>query len=409
MPSQNTFCILPFIHIEARTDGRLAPCCVSKNTLKRNDANDFHLAQDRLQDAYDSAEMQTLRNHLLSGVRDANCSACWNEEDSGRTSKRTDENRRFAAHAERVLSDGKPLPFPIFLDLKLGNKCNLKCRICGPDNSSKWMEESLKFSGKDYLQRCTEHLRSLPEAESRYKISHWPEVSDHFWQEFAALASTLERIDFFGGEPTLIERHYEILQFLADKGYAQNIRLQYSTNGTFFPEKAVTEIYHKFKSVTFGMSIDGLHERFEYQRFPASFENVRRTYELYVQHGFLPNVGMTVSAFTIFHITEDLHYWISAGARLHLNMLYMPPEFDISLLPPAAKKICAEKIDRFLEQTQEPAYILQQLKAVKNYMLREAGDGSARHLLKTIREIDGRRNQNFAAIFPEWHSILTGL
>ena len=35
-----------------------------------------------------------------------------------------------------------------FLDLKLGNICNLKCRICGSWSSSKWAQEEIKLGNK---------------------------------------------------------------------------------------------------------------------------------------------------------------------------------------------------------------------------------------------------------------------
>ena len=35
-----------------------------------------------------------------------------------------------------------------FVDLKLGNLCNLKCRICGSWSSSKWAKEEIDLLNK---------------------------------------------------------------------------------------------------------------------------------------------------------------------------------------------------------------------------------------------------------------------
>ena len=32
-----------------------------------------------------------------------------------------------------------------FIDFKLGNVCNLKCRICGSWSSSKWAQEEMDY------------------------------------------------------------------------------------------------------------------------------------------------------------------------------------------------------------------------------------------------------------------------
>ena len=39
----------------------------------------------------------------------------------------------------------------MFLDLKLGNICNLKCRICGAWSSNKWAQEEVATWGKNHI------------------------------------------------------------------------------------------------------------------------------------------------------------------------------------------------------------------------------------------------------------------
>lgn len=83
-----------------------------------------------------------LRQQFLAQERPATCQRCWNEEDAGRTSKRMHTLNRLQhmIQDESWDSQAKPLQF---LDLKLGNICNLKCRICGSWSSSTFAAEEL--------------------------------------------------------------------------------------------------------------------------------------------------------------------------------------------------------------------------------------------------------------------------
>jgi hypothetical protein len=59
------------------------------------------------------------------------CRKCWNEERAGPHQQTHAHLGQTQAHVPMLMTwtaDAKPL---MFLDLKLGNICNLKCRICG--------------------------------------------------------------------------------------------------------------------------------------------------------------------------------------------------------------------------------------------------------------------------------------
>jgi hypothetical protein len=46
--NKSTFCILPFIHLEARSDGFVAPCCMSQTFYKDSEGKPFHLSKNTL-------------------------------------------------------------------------------------------------------------------------------------------------------------------------------------------------------------------------------------------------------------------------------------------------------------------------------------------------------------------------
>ena len=62
-----TFCVLPFMHIEARADSLIAPCCMSTDFVRDEDGHPYTLVKDSLSEAWRSPYMNRLREDLKSG------------------------------------------------------------------------------------------------------------------------------------------------------------------------------------------------------------------------------------------------------------------------------------------------------------------------------------------------------
>ena len=107
-----------------------------------------------------------------------------------------------------------------FIDLKLGNICNLKCRICGSWSSSKWAIEEMEYLPKGANKK--DHI-----AYTWLKQGKWPEESPDFWENLKTLLPNIKYFEFTGGEPWLIEEHWELLKYAAKMGYSRNIDIHY--------------------------------------------------------------------------------------------------------------------------------------------------------------------------------------
>ena len=101
----------------------------------------------------------------------------------------------------------------------------------------------------------------------------WVRQNQKFWQEIDYLVDQIRYLEFTGGEPFMIEEHFNLLQRIVDKGIASNIEIHYNTNGTHFPEHA-EKIWSHFKTVEIAFSIDDVGPRFEYQRANALWYEV---------------------------------------------------------------------------------------------------------------------------------------
>ena len=82
------FCVLPWISLEASPIGTVRPCCLADNEIVDNAGNKFELSTASFLDIQTSDHMRRLREDFLAGKKPQTCRKCWNEERSGRTSKR---------------------------------------------------------------------------------------------------------------------------------------------------------------------------------------------------------------------------------------------------------------------------------------------------------------------------------
>ena len=81
---------------------------------------------------FDDKEQMRERDYWLSlprfrnGERPDGCQSCWQEEDAGKTSKRQNSIYKMKKSLKDWTPDSEPKLK--FIDFKLGNVCNLKCR-----------------------------------------------------------------------------------------------------------------------------------------------------------------------------------------------------------------------------------------------------------------------------------------
>ena len=373
------FCILPWINQEARTNGEIGVCCVMQETVP-----DMNLADGAtLKDAWDSKWLADLKEDFLAGEKPSACYNCWNEEKAGIDSKRLRELRKFPHHLED-LDHLKPKS----MDLKLGNICNTKCRICTGFASSQWVPEEIERDGE------TNQFAQL-----MGRLGRWPELNEQFWDDLESQIEEVESLEFFGGEPFLIKRHFEILQTLADKGRAKDISLSYNTNGSIFPEQHI-DLLSQFKDVQVLFSIDGVGERFNYIRHPGKFEDVM---ENYYKFRSVPkirtNIFYTVSLFNIMYMDELLEYQKENDieTEIHFNMVYVPHHISPKALPETAKKAITEK---FKDHTDH------RIQSTLNFMNQEDYDGYLDELVRQVQFSDKYRDESIAKTFPELYQYL---
>jgi MoaA/NifB/PqqE/SkfB family radical SAM enzyme len=285
----------------------------------------------------------------------------------------------------------------MFLDLKLGNICNLKCRICGSWSSSQFATEELNDMSPEIDKKSTFPYQML-------RAGAWPRENTQFWGQIDQCLDQIRYIEFTGGEPFMIREHFTMLQGIVDRGIAGNVEIHYNTNGTQYPEEAV-EIWKHFKTVEIAFSIDDLGSRFEYQRTNAVWkevvDNIARFRILREQH---PNIQLqccsTVNIFNVRYL-EDLALWISLQDFdfVYWNMMHDSWYFSIATLPNSAKEQIAEYLKNADTEYRE------EFDRIIDFMNKGASTDGFMTKMK-IQDLDRKRRQSLNSIAPELAALL---
>lgn len=333
------------------------PCCMWQGLPVGN------FNTQSLDEIWQGKPMQTLREQFRRGERPQGCTNCWRAEAAGYTSKRQNDNNRFKHHQENVTLDA-----PVYLDLKLGSLCNIKCRICSTQYSQKWRDDETKLFGSP-----------------RYDtVLGWLDESSPFWQDLEQIAPTIEFIDFTGGEPFLVKGHWLLLERLVELGVSNQISIHYNTNGTILPEQR--DLWQHFRYVEIAYSFDGVGPRFEYQRHPARWSTCEQNFRTVLEEGVARvSLCYTVNMFSVMYM-QEFDEW--APTPVYWNILYGPEHYSIrECMPESAKQLIADTIPD---------------DGVRDYMLSGASDPRWLEEFRTLTlELDQIRGENFKSVFPE--------
>jgi MoaA/NifB/PqqE/SkfB family radical SAM enzyme len=391
------FCVLPWISLETSPIGTVRPCCLAEDEITDNAGDKFDLNTANFPAIQNSHYMRKLRQEFIDARQPQTCRKCWREERSGRTSKRmhTLDRLKHMLPEQDWTIDAKPL---MFLDLKLGNICNLKCRICGSWSSSSFATEEINWMPPD--QRKTSHHYQM------LRQGAWPRENTQFWSEIDQVVEQIQYIEFTGGEPFMIQEHFDMLQGLVDRGIAGRIEIHYNTNGTQWPEQGEA-IWKHFKTVEIAFSIDDVGARFEYQRTNAIWTEVETNLARFKQlrdrnSNIQLQVCTTVNVFNVYYIAEVARWIDQQGFDfVYWNMMHEAYYFSVSTLPDTVKQAIAVRLATadVSEHTRlEFANIIEFMNggaSLDGFMLR-----------MKVADLDRKRQQNLLDVEPEFAKLI---
>ncbi len=228
-----------------------------------------------------------------------------------------------------------------------------------------------------------------------------------FWDQIDSHLADIRYIEFTGGEPFLIQEHFDMLQGIVDRGIADQVEIHYNTNGTQFPEQA-PEIWRHFKTVEIAISVDDLGDRFEYQRSNAQWTEVVFNIDRFrLLREDYANIQLqccaTVNIFNIRYI-DQLAVWIAEQGFdfVYWNMMHDAWYFSIGCLPAEAKEALT---DHLLTAPIPPQWI-EEFARIIDFMNNGASTDGFMTRMK-IADLDRKRNTDFAQVCAEMAELIS--
>jgi len=367
--NNNTWCPLPWMSLNVRNNGDVRVCCNSNTSLgqgliSKEDGSFYNLRNDDVHSFRNAKLMKDIRKDILEGNYNPSCVRCKNEDDSGMESRRIWESRIWEKHItitkakEITKEDGEidlakaPL---LYCDLRFGNLCNLKCRMCGPTDSSQWYDDQVGVWNSDTYKDSGKVIKLVKNDSGKYKpevdIYSWYD-NQSFWKGLEKEIPNIKRLYIVGGEPLLIDQHYEFLNKCIEFGKADEILIEYNTNLTNIPKRA-WDIWKHFEMIQIGASIDGVGKINDYIRHPSKWSQIEANLRKIdnAEGNFKVWWAATIQAYNMTHL-PDMMMWkleqnfkrinhpliITDRPIITPHPLHSPDFLNIKIFPKHSKK-----------------------------------------------------------------------
>ena len=447
MSTDCTFCPLPWNSINLRNNGDLRICCNTnsyspkRGIMTKEDGTPYNAGKDDWNEARNAELLKEVRVSMMKGEWHPECTRCKKEEESGMRSRREYENDDWGKYSGDISLE-KMLPITEedgtldtskqdieFMDIRYGNFCNLKCRMCGPTDSHKWYDDFVKTTGRTHYKDTHETIQLTKNAKGKWHTDQydWFQDNDIYWDNFEKYAPDAKKLYIVGGEPLIIDEHQESLERLVASGKAGKIQLEYNTNLTMVPDRLV-HLWEQFKQIRIGVSIDGIGDVFNYQRTPAKFDAVYKNM-MTLQNNERINLkawfAYTVTPMNVFHTADFMKWKLTESGLDKFNpitgprpvithhMCHSPKYYNVKVLPQYLKDQVAEHYQEhkdwilttdFSDKVKDN--FIKVLTGIEKFMMSEDySEEWLDHFIDQTAKLDEVRNQNILDIVPQYKEL----
>lgn len=408
--TKQTICAVPWMHLNFEPNGKVIPCCLT--SVHNYFAGD--LKTQTIEEIWNSDNMKSLRKDMIEGKEPEVCRKCFDRERVTGESGRVYHNRDFPEVLEKIpeitLDDGTCTTMELkYWDFRFSNLCNFKCRSCGPRYSSAWVPDAKKLGLTDQ-----EKVWSIESVDDKTNFDFLKDQVDH-----------VKRIYFAGGEPLLMDEHWQILEMLAEKKRF-DVKLSYNTNASVlnYGKKNVLDYWRQWQwgKLEIWPSIDEIGERAELIRSGTVWNKVEdNLMELMTLDNAIVRPGITVGAWNVGRFPEIVEHLISIGVvRRHpktdfinhnnffINLLEHPTHYHVSILPDHYREATVKKLESWAKKHNETygtnidhllTHIIHELK--KPFDLE-----AAKKFIKVTDQLDRLRGEDTYKTIPEMYLVV---
>ena len=411
---RDTFCVMPWLYQQLFSHGNVKPCCKFTRFISHDDSP-MSVYKQSLDAIWNSDDMRSIRRAMVRGETVSGCTGCYQEEESGGVSLRMNRNRDWpsawvnqdkigidALKARAIADDYRPLTTPSWLQLDVGNICNLKCRMCCGYSSSRIDRDPVH---RQWNGGAPDDQETLPTGK------RWFEDKNFIRTELLRHPEDVKQLEFLGGETLLIKEVRDILECLIEAGVADNIVLLATTNGTVIKSPWLG-LAERFKELALNVSIDGFGRYYEYIRYPARWSTVTRNVEILKKRSRTRLTAIaTLQAYNALNIVDLFKYLDSIGLDFYAYPVSHPPYLSPMVLPTSARRLAIERLWLYAKGDCLPKnreLVLGLASGLENAGDREVFDDNLmRAFMLFTNDLDITRGQRFRDTHEELLELIT--
>jgi organic radical activating enzyme len=386
------------------------------------------------------------RKEMMGGKRPSECNYCWNIEDSSNSFSdrvfKSTEPWSYDEFDKIVESSWRDNYNPRYVEVSFSNTCNFKCAYCGPQYSSRWVEEIEKFGPYDTTKKFNDIEELKKKNEMPYKQSEHNPYVDAFWEWWPELFKDLHTFRITGGEPLLSKDTFKVLEYIQEHSDINpNICLAINSNlGS--PDNIIDRFIeiakdlcdnNKVRELIIFTSVEADGTQAEYTRNGLSYERFWSNIDkiLTILPKVTINIMATFNALSVFTYNKLIdrvfeakkkfankeRYWISA-IQLDTSYLRHPTHLSVKILERYHKELILESAKKALyygmTEFVKGSYgfsntEIQKIKRLYDYAIHEDDfdvENNRVDFVKFVDELDKRRETNFEETFPELNDLV---
>ncbi len=317
-------CSIPWLHTEISLQNQtVRPCCKYNGTIG-DLKKEFSIT-------WFDKPYQSLRQQFKQGTQPEQCSACNLPDDA--FSYKNWKNKSY-----QLLSNKSAdiLELPHIFHITLTNACNLACRMCSPNQSSKLYSYARSTELKRFFQ--------LSELDNSVNLE---KLKGSFKN---AMSVTLT-----GGEPLINESCYDLIQLIQTE--SANLReITFATNMTIFNSRLLDKLNQMSNvSIKLNVSIDGHEPINNYIRHGSDWNHIKANLCLIREKYPRFNIGVnsTISALNVGYLPElllslqELQQVADTKFVALLTSAVLDEHLHAGIIPAKIKDVYREKLSKF--------------------------------------------------------------
>jgi MoaA/NifB/PqqE/SkfB family radical SAM enzyme len=359
-------CLAPQASVTISQKGLIAPCCQFNLWPEDKWFSIYDL--DSLHEAHGTDRWNKYDSEPSGYDGSSKCRTCIREEESGAYSLRQTWN-------EKIKKEDKHIEH---LEISLDFTCNMMCRSCGPSQSSKW-------NGSSVLEEL--QILNMPDNEGMYTAIKNPRnYQDNIKRVLNNTdLSHLKEVTIVGGEPLYSKSLPWFLSLLHE-----DVKLIVVTNGSLMPSD---DMFSKFKSVMFQVSVDAIGDLGTAMRMKVPFETVDKNIKQMIKK-YSVQLHTTISVQNINRLAELDKYC--------MNDLQDKVKWSHALLhEPAYMRIDIIPLEKRMQWLTESEWINDSMK-----MPYRESISDVQHFLENMEILDDESTIKFKDANPEIMDIL---